>query len=222
MTRVLVLRPEPGATATLARARQLGMNAFAIPLFEVEAIEWQAPDARDFDALLLTSANAVRHGGPEVRRLRPLPVHAVGRATAEAAREAGFNVVSTGEGGVEDLLQSIDGDVRLLHVCGEDRTIQSDVTHPITAVPAYRAKEIAVDLSDVGDVVVLIHSPRAGARFAALVEPSARRHIRVAAISLAALVAAGDGWALAEAADKPTDEALLALAARLCNKTPAQ
>ena len=44
-----------------------------------------------------------------------------------------------------------------------------------------------------------------------------RGAISIAAISAAAAVAAGEGWAAVAIADKPTDEALLALAARLCN-----
>ena len=35
MSRVLVLRPEPGASATVERARKLGLDAVVIPLFEV-------------------------------------------------------------------------------------------------------------------------------------------------------------------------------------------
>ena len=96
MRRVLVLRPEPGATATLRRARERGLEAEAVPLFEVEPVEWSVPDPSDFDALLLTSANAVRHGGPGLQALRELPVHAVGEATARAAREAGFAVATIG------------------------------------------------------------------------------------------------------------------------------
>ena len=48
---------------------------------------------------MLTSANAIRHGGAGLERLRSLPVHAVGEATAAAAREAGFAVAGIGEGG---------------------------------------------------------------------------------------------------------------------------
>ena len=33
MKRVLVLRPEPGASATVERARALGLDAVAVPLF---------------------------------------------------------------------------------------------------------------------------------------------------------------------------------------------
>ena len=86
MRRLIVLRPEPGASATVERAQALGLDAFAIPLFRVEPIAWTAPDAGQFEGLLLTSANAVRHGGDQLERLRGLPVYVVGEATAEAAR----------------------------------------------------------------------------------------------------------------------------------------
>jgi uroporphyrinogen-III synthase len=47
-----------------------------------------------------------------------------------------------------------------------------------------------------------------------------RSTIIIAAISQAAAEAAGGGWAAVETAARPTDEALLALAERLCNKSP--
>ena len=61
MKPLAVLRPEPGASATLGRAQAMGLAAFAMPLFAVEPVAWTAPAPHDFDALLLTSANAVRH-----------------------------------------------------------------------------------------------------------------------------------------------------------------
>src|SRR5207248_8528057 len=97
MKRVVVLRPEPGASETVRKARQRGLDAAAMPLFEVEAIPWQAPDAREFDGLLLSSANAARSGGGELECLRGLPVYAVGEATAQQARQAGFKIVLTGD-----------------------------------------------------------------------------------------------------------------------------
>jgi uroporphyrinogen-III synthase len=45
-----------------------------------------------------------------------------------------------------------------------------------------------------------------------------RSTISVAAISDAAAEAVGEGWRTVETADRPNDEALLALAARLCDK----
>src|SRR5689334_5285472 len=107
MRRLFVLRPEPAAHRTVERARSLGMDVTAIPLFELEAVEWSPPDPTQFDGILLTSANAVNMGGGQLERLRRLPVHAVGDATAVAAEVAGFGVASIGRGGVRDLLESI-------------------------------------------------------------------------------------------------------------------
>ena len=45
-----------------------------------------------------------------LNELRGLPVYAVGTATAEAARDAGFDIASVGEAGVERLLGSIEPD----------------------------------------------------------------------------------------------------------------
>ena len=220
MRRVLVLRPEPGATATVARARELGLEAVSIPLFEIAAIPWTAPNAAPFDALLLTSPNAVRHGGPELRKLGDLPAYVVGEATAEAAREAGLRIAGTGDAGVDRLLGMIPPDLTLLHLCGEDRKVPWSPRHAITPVTVYRAIEIPEPEVGPFSGVALIHSPRAGRRFAELVED--RGGIAIAAISPAAAEAVGDGWDTVETASAPTDEALLALAARLCNKPATQ
>ena len=224
MKRLVVLRPEPGGSATVERARQRGLIAIAIPLFKVRPVEWDTPDVTAFDALLLTSANAVRLGGDKLAELRALPVHAVGAATASAAREAEFDVASIGDAGVDRLLGSLERDLRLLHLCGEDRWIPNQPRQEITPVAVYRAEETLADLSPASGSVVLIHSPRAGERFAALVDQAgiARGSIALAAISSAAARAAGEGWAAVEFGQSPDGDALLALAERLCNKTNGQ
>jgi uroporphyrinogen-III synthase len=217
LTRVLVLRPQPGANATLAKARALGLDAVAIPLFGIEPVAWEPPDSRDFDGILLTSANALRFGGEGLRALKGLKVYAVGEATAEAAREAGLDVAVTGDGGVEQLLGSTEPSLRLLHLCGADRREPRRARQAITPVIVYRANPIeAPDVAAAKDGVALTHSPRAGKRFAELVGD--RASIAIAAISAAAADAVGSGWRVVEVADRPTDDALLALAARLCNK----
>lgn len=217
MRRVLVLRPEPGASATVEKARGLGLDAVAVPLFQIEPVDWEAPEAGGFDGLLITSANAIRAGGTELERLRGLKVFAVGAATADAAREAGFDVGAVGDAGVDRLLGSIDGDLRLLHLCGEARRGPSEARQDITDIAVYRSEPIATpDLTAVPGSVALIHSPRAGQRFAELVKE--RDSIALVAISAAAAQAAGEGWKRIDVADQPSDDALLALAARLCNK----
>jgi len=219
MRRVLVLRPQPGASKTVARAKAPGLDAVAIPLFEIEPIAWGSPEPSAFDGLLLTSANALRHGADRIQELRELPVYAVGEATAKAASDAGLEVAATGDSGVDGFLNSIDPDLRLLHLCGEDRRGPRDAAQHITSLPVYRATAVeAPDLESVEDSVALIHSPRAGRRFAELVHD--RRSIAIAAISEPAAESVGTGWQVVEAAEQPTDEALLALAARLCNNSP--
>ena len=219
MRRVIVLRPEPGASETAARARQLGLDALSIPLFEIQPLPWTVPEG-SVDGLLLTSANAVRAAGDQLAALRDVPVYAVGEATAAAAAAAGLHVAAAGNSGVDALLGSIDPELKLLHLCGEDRAIGTGIRQSISAVPIYRAVQLdSPDLHALAGSVALIHSPRAGRRLAELAMD--RGTTAIVAISEAAAVAAGAGWDRVAVADQPTDQALLALAARLCNNTDA-
>jgi uroporphyrinogen-III synthase len=143
----------------------------------------------------------------------------VGEATAQAARDAGFDIAATGDAGVDRLLGSIEPDARLLHLCGDDRREPEDARQEITLIPVYKAVAVEnPDLSVARDSVALVHSPRAGRRFAQLMPE--RGSVAVAAISEAAAEAAGTGWQAIEATKEPNDDALLALAARLCNNSP--
>ncbi len=217
-----MLRPEPGATATCAAASKLGLQPLAIPLFAIEPVTWTAPDAAAFDALLLTSANALRQGGGELDKVRALPVHAVGEATAAEAQAHGFTLSFTGGGGVDELLAAIDPDLRLLHLCGEQWREPAAPRQSITHLPVYRAAELPLaDVSPIPGAVVAVHSPRAAARLAEL---AALSDIDISATALAAISreaarAAGSGWQQVMTADEPDDGALLALAARLCNSS---
>lgn len=225
MRPIIVLRPEPGASETVRRARELGLDARPVPMFAVTPIAWEAPDPARFDALLLTSANALRHGGEGLHALRGLPVHAVGAATAAAARDAGFDVASTGDCGVDRLLGSIAPDLRLLHPCGADRHEPGDVRQQVAHVPVYRAEPIdAPPLDGAAGSVALVHSRRAAARFAELIDRAGidRATIAIAAISAGAGKAAGSGWRAVDHAARPDDAALLALAARLCQRSAGE
>jgi uroporphyrinogen-III synthase len=214
MKPLLVLRPEPGNAATVARAVAIGLDPIACPLFRIEPVPWSVPDAARFDHLLLTSANAVRNAGRGLDTLTSLKVVAVGDSTAAAARGAGLRVVVTGSGGVADVLDALPGARRLLHLAGADRrTVAS--RHAIEEVTVYRATPTDIVLPTV-PLVALVHSPRAGARLAALAVD--RTRIWVTAISRAAVDACGSGWAALEYTAQPDDARLLALAARLCKR----
>jgi uroporphyrinogen-III synthase len=221
MKRLVVLRPEPGATQTMSKARQRGLDAVAIALFEVEPVAWDAPDLNQFSALLLTSANAVLYGGANLEALKSLPVFAVGAATAEAAREAGFAIAMTGGGGVDELLSRINPGVKLLHICGEHRRAPASPLQAITPITVYRSRERpSPEIGAAAGAVVLVHSSRAAAIFRTRLCSAEldAGSVAIAAISPAAAEAAGSGWESVDVAEQPTDDALLALAERLCNK----
>ena len=218
MRRLFVFRPEPAARQTIRMAQDLGLDAVSNPLFELESIDWTVPDPRDFDAMLLTSANTVRMAGEGLASFRALPVHAVGEGTAVAARVAGLGVASVGNAGVDELLAKVPRDARLLHLCGEDKREPSTAGRSITSVAVYRANEKpnVSGLQALEGQAAVVHSPRAARRLAELISPGTRSTIRLAAISKATAEAAGDGWEEVRTAPVPRDTELLALAVRLC------
>jgi uroporphyrinogen-III synthase len=225
MRPVIIVRPEPGAHATAARAAALGLEARTVPLFVIEPVPWAVPDPADFDALLLSSANAVRHAGPELAALASLPCYAVGAATAAAASEAGLTVVAHGQGGAQALVDAMtsSGYRAILWLTGEERTEISGGAARVTPLVCYRAAEIAQPPgwaeAIVLSAVLLLHSDRA-ARRAALLAGPARKHLIALAISETVAAAAGAGWEQSCAAPRPTDTDMLAMAAKLCQTPP--
>lgn len=214
MTRpIAVLRPEPGNGRTADRLAALGATVIRRPLFVIVPVAWTPPDPADFDALVLTSVNAVRHADIAATPLSRLPVWAVGSATATAARAAGLRVVRTGEAGVAALTADR-GETRLLHLAGRERMAVPGVT----AITVYAADPLMdIDTSALNGTVTMLHSARAARRLAELVAPIDRAAIRLAAIAPAVAGAAGHGWARVESAPHPRDLALVALATALAD-----
>jgi uroporphyrinogen-III synthase len=219
--RLFILRPEPAASKTAGKAQRLGFSTVVHPLFAVEPLPWRAPDPAAFDALMLTSANAVRHGGRELARYRDLPTFTVGKATADAARAAGFVDVHGGDGDVATLIRALEMTThrRILHLSGRDVTDSDPGGLRIERIAVYRsiARDDATALAGLlapGDNL-LIHSPRAGALLADILSETQRESLGIAAISAAALATCGGGWRDARAADAPNATALLALAAHM-------
>ncbi len=220
MRPLVIVRPEPGASASAEAARRLGLEPRVLPLFDVRPLQWEPPAPSRFDGLLFTSANAIRHGGQGLAALRGLPAYCIGEATARTAIESGSKVAKVGNGRVDSLLQSLPGELRLLHLCGFHRHEPKPARQVIEVIPVYRADERPVPqaFAEAEGAVVAIHSPRAGARVqqAAAELGLAPGRIAIAAISPEAAEAAGSGWETVAAAAEPSDAALLAIAAELC------
>lgn len=121
---VLLTRPRGQAEATARRLAAIGHEALVAPLTTI-AISDAPPPEGPFDAVLLTSANAL----PALSRVRDrfvgAPILAVGTRTAEAARSAGFDGVADAGGDARALVDLVTallpGGGRLLHATGRDR-----------------------------------------------------------------------------------------------------
>lgn len=232
------MRPQPGADETAARAAALGLETLVAPIFEVRPVAWEAPPAGAFDALLLTSANAARHGGPALARYRALPCYCVGEATEAAAREAGLVGTRAGpsDGAAVLAAAAADGVLSMLHLTGlthkkvahpnvriERRLVYETVPLGLSTAAVAAIREACSAFrgnDDEGEcgLVVLLHSAAAARHFGELVDAARlpRARIGVAAISDAAAREAGEGWRAVHVAPAPRDAALLALAAELC------
>jgi len=214
--KLLVLRPEPGAGETAGRARAMGLDPIVAPLFAIAGVAGPPVDMARYEAVLLTSANGARHA-PD--GLTGLPCFAVGERTASAARSAGFVDVRPGpcDGAAAATMMAEAGVRRAIHLCGRDHLPLEAPGVEIERRIVYAAEPVDHDRFQ-GPAVAMIHSARAGARFARLAADKGA--IAVAAISAAAAAAAGEGWAAKAVAEAPRDQALLELAAKLCNHGP--
>jgi uroporphyrinogen-III synthase len=224
MRPLLVLRPEPGAAATLARAIAAGFQAIAAPIFTIVPVAWDAPDAAQHDALMLTSANAVREAGSALAAYRHLPAYAVGETTAHALIDAGFAEVRAGSNDAASLVVTMakDGITCPLHLAGREHRVLADAPFPMARRIVYAADPVAA-LSAAAraalarNAVVLLHSPRAAEVFAALLGEAGIDPATVAVAAISPAAAKGQ-WRKIAIAEAPHDAALLAAAARLCEK----
>ncbi len=221
MKPVVVLRPEPGNTRTADALRARGLEARQVPLFAVVPVYWTPPNPTGFDGLLLTSANAVRHGGAALDLFKRLPVVAVGAATAAAASKAGFAVAVTGgEDARAVVAEARDrGFARLLHLAGRERAPTEDGVEAVT-VYASEAVPMTADVArSFEDTLVLVHSARAATRLAELVDGAGTDRSRIALVAISRAVgdAAGTGWADIAIAPEPSDSAVVAAAAAPAN-----
>lgn len=221
---LVVIRPEPGNAATVAAATALGLKVLGEPLFRIVATAWDAPPAETFDAVLIGSANALRHGGPALAKYLALPAYVVGKTTAQAATDAGCSVAATGSGGLQELtaLLARDGRKRVLRIAGAEHVALSAPDTAITTVVVYEARPLPLTTTCAARLakgaVVMLHSAAAARHFAAECERSgiARKPVALACLGPRIASAAGDGWGSLASAEQPDETALLALAAGMC------
>lgn len=224
MIEAIVIRPEPGCTQSLSALNDLDIPALGFPLFEVKPLPWEMVEPDNFDALLIGSANALRHGGAGLSAYRGKLAYAVGEVAAQAARDAGLDVIATGTRGLQSVLELIEpGHRTLLRLAGQTRTDlipRAGTTIVERIVYASTAQPMPADLATRlrKPAVVLLHSAEAARHFAACCDGKAieRSQIALATIAKRVANAAGHGWSSAQWVESPEERALLALAGRMC------
>jgi uroporphyrinogen-III synthase len=235
--RVLVTRPQPGATETAARLAALGYEPILLPLTEVRWLPVAAGDLpASADAVVATSANALRHLPPEIARsFAQQPFYAVGKATAAAARRAGFAHVEDGDGDAAALAGAIEAKMpsgsSILYLCGRVRlpdferklaeagmSVAAVETYDtVAAPPSLDALEAAIGPRPI-DAILLHSAATAEVLVAALAELAPRLAPRVRFICLSARIAAALDQDLPGAisiAAEPTEAALVSELSRL-------
>ncbi|TRC96462.1 uroporphyrinogen-III synthase [Mesorhizobium sp. WSM4303] len=229
--RVLVTRPQPGASRTERRLQELGFEPILLPLTETVALPVDASAAGDNAvAVAITSANAVRRGPKGlIAALADMPCHAVGARTAEAARAVGFLSVSEGPGDAEKLADTIAAGLSgkaIVYLTGrvrfsafETRLRQGGVE--VRAIETYDTvslnysdDEIRARLSGQAVDAMLLYSAKAAAALQTLVNRPELRDLfenaRVFALSERIAAAFGDvAGKKIVVAREPQEEALL-------------
>ena len=231
--RVLVTRPQPGASRTLRRLQELGFEPILLPLTETVALPVDANAAGgNTAAVAITSGTAVRHApGDLIAALAALPCHAVGARTAEAARAAGFLSVSEGPGDAEKLAEAIAAGLSgkaIVYLTGrvrfpafEARLRQAGVE--VRAIETYDTisldysdDEIHARLSDKAVDAVLLYSAKAAVAIQVLTKRPDLRDLfeNMQAFALSERIASAFGDAAGKkirVAREPQEEALLEL-----------
>jgi uroporphyrinogen-III synthase len=154
VTRVLVTRPEPGATRTVERLTKLGYEAIKLPLSETSALDPKPPVSKP-DIVIATSAQAFLHLPKEMTPLLgELPTYLVGTATATAAREAGFRNVLGIDEDVERLqsrlAEVLEENEKVLYLCGRVRRPELE--------QALAQKGASLETIEVYDTILVSHS----------------------------------------------------------------
>ncbi len=184
---LLVTRPEPDASALADTLRGLGHEVLVAPLMQVVVRDFSI-DLTGVQAVLFTSANGVRAFAEQIGAPPDgMTAFAVGKASAQVARDAGWVQVEVADGDVDALARLVTArlspeDGSLIHVSGkaaagdlagslaEQGFTVNRVVGYEARLPATLPASVAAGLS-AGDLDgVLLFSPRSARVLADLAE----------------------------------------------------
>ena len=228
MKRVLITRPEPGATQTAARLTALGLFPIVAPVLSIAANELKPPDR--MAATVLTSRNAIPACPLSVR---DRPAFTVGTATAAQAIKAGFIRVFDADGDattlvslIADTLSPADGTLFLPTAQGQGGGLAASLRKRgfrVVRRVAYRVAPVAFLPESAASYLrqrqvasAMVFSGETARHFVQLLRKAdlveAIRDVEAVSISERAAMALRDlPWRRISVAAKPNQDAMLAL-----------
>lgn len=235
MPTLINTRPSEDSKALSMCLHEMGVDVIESPLLRVRNIKGDQINTDIYQSLIFTSANGVRALSKRTDKRR-CAVFAVGDATAQEAKSAGFASVISASGDVDDLVEVISQHAvpaagPLFHAAGT--AVAGDMAGTLSArgfvvhrEQLYEAEAASSLSSDAISVIrdaradgVLIYSPRTARTFDVVV---AHAHLgaEVARLTLFALshnvdAASSLSWGKRIVAKKPNQESLLE-AVRTC------
>ncbi len=186
--RILLTRPESRCDVLSERLEGAGHEVICSPMLEIEFLSCPDIEVRSLQAIIITSANALRalERDGQISKLVDVPIYTVGAASGRLARSLGFCQVIEGPAGALELVEMIcerlePSGGRLLHLSGA--ILAKDMAAALTPLgfeltravvyrsePAANLSPDAVKALKAGELdLVILMSPRTAKTFVRLI-----------------------------------------------------
>ena len=235
---IIIIRPEPDASRDVMWLDRYKVPAIGAPVMHAAPHRMDVPDPSSFQAIIFTSRHAVTAfvDVDKPAAWLSMPVYAVGRGTAQAAKNSGYRSVITGHGGGGGLVPLILANLRPENgklFWPAAQSISFDMTaqlapydfvvdrHTAYAMPMADnlSQHLLAPLTACQSAAVVAMSARSLSVFRRLLDAagcaSYRSKITVIAGSAGIAAAAGPGWGGTLVARAPRRSRLLAIATML-------
>ena len=235
---IIITRPEPDASRDVDWLGRYKVPAITVPVMRAEKKPFDLQDKQPFQAIIFTSRHAVAaiakiNSRATFGTLQSLPVFSVGRRTALAARQAGFDDVTVGPSDGKALVQLMvaklnpnEGDI----LWPSANIISFDIAshlaffgYSVRQVPVYAMvairhfpSDLPARLEDCSSAAVVAMSARSMNLFSQMLDTNQfagyRNRITVIVSSTAIATEAGAGWADIIVAKAPRRSRVLSIA----------
>lgn len=241
---VLSTRSQADAEADCAYLTKHNITAIPAPVLAIQPREFTFDKTKtkakpfDFDAVIFTSRHApaafVSKTNPHAQDILSLPCYAVGDATAQSAKLAGFTSLVTGSGDGKGLVTVLgesphktfcwaSAEVTGFDIKGAlekttSKRVEKLVVYEALPIAEFNADALKILRDGKHRLLALIHSGRTGGQFRHLLDQHAPAAIPAITLIVASREVArhsGQGWHSIYEAPAPSRHAMLALAVKL-------